>query len=130
MKIVIIQELLNNKNFICPKNSLSFENTVNAYYEEINKIVNDFLSMNSIKDISAFENSIKAIKKNLVEDETIPKIKEIDIPDDETKTDKQLIDLNDRQQCLLNMIIHTIDISNPAKPDKVSSQWTLSIFLS
>ena len=53
------------------------ENTVNAYYEEINKIVNDFLSMYSIKDISVFENSIKAIKKNLVEDESIPKIKEI-----------------------------------------------------
>ena len=53
-----------------------------------------------------------------------------DIPEDETKTNKQLIDLYDRQQCLLNMIIHTSDISNPAKPDKVSSQWTLSIFLS
>ena len=53
------------------------ENTVSAYYDEINKIVNDFLSMYSIKDISAFENSIKAIKKNLIEDETIPKIKEI-----------------------------------------------------
>ena len=50
------------------------ENTVNAYYDEINKIVNDFLSMYSIKDISAFENSIKAIKKNLIEDESIPKI--------------------------------------------------------
>ena len=51
-----------------------------------------------------------------------------DIPEDETKTNKQLIDLYDRQQCLLNMIIHTSDISNPAKPDKVSSQWTQRVY--
>ena len=53
------------------------EATVSAYYDEINKIVNDFLSMYSVKDFSTFENSIKAIKKNLIENGSIIKIKEI-----------------------------------------------------
>ena len=47
-----------------------------------------------------------------------------DIIDD----NKQLVDLYDRQQCLLNMIIHTSDISNPAKPDKISQQWTQRVY--
>ena len=50
-----------------------------------------------------------------------------DIPDDD-KNNKQLIDLYNRQQCLLNMIVHTSDISNPAKPDKVSEQWTKRVY--
>lgn len=41
---------------------------------------------------------------------------------------KKLIDLFDKQQCLLNMIIHSADISNPAKPDKVSAQWTQRVY--
>ena len=51
-----------------------------------------------------------------------------DIPDDDSKNNKQLIDLYNRQQCLLNMIIHTSDISNPAKPDRVSAQWTQRVY--
>ena len=51
-----------------------------------------------------------------------------DIPDDDNKDNKQLIDLYNKQQCLLNMIIHTSDISNPAKPDKISAQWTQRVY--
>ena len=50
-----------------------------------------------------------------------------DIPDDD-KNNKQLIELYNRQQCLLNMIVHSSDISNPAKPDKVSQQWTKRVY--
>jgi hypothetical protein len=50
-----------------------------------------------------------------------------DIPDD-SKNNKQLLELYNRQQCLLNMIVHTSDISNPAKPDKVSAQWTQRVY--
>ena len=53
------------------------EKTVNAYYEELNKIVNDFNSMYSMHDLSLIENSIKDIKKNLTEDKNIKKIKEV-----------------------------------------------------
>ena len=51
-----------------------------------------------------------------------------DISDDDSKNNKQLLDLYNRQQCLLNMVVHTSDISNPAKPDKVSSQWTQRVY--
>ena len=51
-----------------------------------------------------------------------------EISDDDSKNNKQLIDLYNRQQCLLNMIVHTSDISNPAKPDKVSAQWTQRVY--
>ena len=51
-----------------------------------------------------------------------------DIPDDDSKNNKQLIELYNRQQCLLNMIVHTSDISNPAKPDKISQQWTQKVY--
>ena len=51
-----------------------------------------------------------------------------DIPDDDSKNNKQLIELYNRQQCLLNMIVHTSDISNPAKPDKISQQWTQRVY--
>ena len=47
---------------------------------------------------------------------------------EDSKTNKQLIDLYDKQQCMLNMIIHTSDISNPAKPDKISQQWTQRVY--
>ena len=51
-----------------------------------------------------------------------------DIPEEDSKNNKELIDLYNRQQCLLNMIVHTSDISNPAKPDKVSQQWTQRVY--
>ena len=47
---------------------------------------------------------------------------------DDTKNNKELVSLFDQQQCLLNMIIHTADISNPAKPDKISGQWTERVY--
>ena len=41
---------------------------------------------------------------------------------------QKIIKLYDAQQCILNMIIHTADISNPGKPDKVSAQWTKRVY--
>ena len=51
-----------------------------------------------------------------------------DIPEDDSKNNKHLIELYNRQQCLLNMIVHTSDISNPAKPDKISQQWAQKVY--
>ena len=51
------------------------EKTVNAYFEELNKIMKDFFSMYSFYDYSQEESSIKDIKKYLSENENI--IKEI-----------------------------------------------------
>ena len=36
--------------------------------------------------------------------------------------------LFENQQCVLNMIIHCSDISNPAKPDKISNEWTKRVY--
>ena len=36
--------------------------------------------------------------------------------------------LFENQQCILNMIIHGSDISNPAKPDKISNEWTKRVY--
>ena len=36
--------------------------------------------------------------------------------------------LFENQQCILNMIIHASDISNPAKPDKISNEWTKRVY--
>lgn len=36
--------------------------------------------------------------------------------------------LFDAQQQVLNMLIHTSDISNPAKPNKISGQWTDRVY--
>ena len=33
-----------------------------------------------------------------------------------------------QKQCILNMIIHIADISNPGKPDKVSAGWTKRVY--
>ena len=36
--------------------------------------------------------------------------------------------LFDAQQCILNMGLHTADISNPAKPAKISEKWTDKVY--
>ena len=36
--------------------------------------------------------------------------------------------LFDAQQEVLNMVIHAADISNPAKPSKISQQWTDKVY--
>ena len=36
--------------------------------------------------------------------------------------------LFDAQQCILNMCLHTADISNPAKPSKISEGWTAKVY--
>lgn len=36
--------------------------------------------------------------------------------------------LFDAQQCILNMALHTADISNPAKPSKISEAWTKMVY--
>ena len=36
--------------------------------------------------------------------------------------------LFENQQCILNMIIHFSDISNPAKPNKISNEWTKRVY--
>ena len=36
--------------------------------------------------------------------------------------------LFDAQQEVLNMLIHAADISNPAKPSKISQQWTDKVY--
>ena len=36
--------------------------------------------------------------------------------------------LFDAQQEVLNMLIHSADISNPAKPSKISQQWTDKVY--
>ena len=38
--------------------------------------------------------------------------------------DVETAKLFDAQQCILNMCLHTADISNPAKPSKISEGWT------
>jgi hypothetical protein len=35
----------------------------------------------------------------------------------------------ENQQCILNMCIHTADISNPGKPSKISEEWTNRVYL-
>ena len=44
------------------------------------------------------------------------------------ENDEKMVKLYDSQQCILNMIIHTADISNPGKPDKVSAAWTKRVY--
>lgn len=41
---------------------------------------------------------------------------------------KNLAKLFDSQQCILNMILHTADISNPGKPTNVSAMWTKRVY--
>jgi hypothetical protein len=42
--------------------------------------------------------------------------------------DDDLGKLFENQQCILNMIIHGSEISNPAKPDKISNEWTKRVY--
>jgi hypothetical protein len=51
--------------------------TVNEYFDEINKIINDFFSMYSEQDYSIISSAIKDIKKTLLENENIIIKKEI-----------------------------------------------------
>ena len=46
----------------------------------------------------------------------------------DTENNKGLAKLFDTQQNMLNMIIHTSDISNPGKPDKISAEWTKRVY--
>jgi hypothetical protein len=41
---------------------------------------------------------------------------------------KKMVKLFDKQQDMLNMIIHSSDISNPGKPDKISALWTKRVY--
>ena len=50
------------------------------------------------------------------------------IYEDIEETNKKLNDLFDAQQSMFNMIMHTADISNPGKPDKISSEWTRRVY--
>ncbi len=42
--------------------------------------------------------------------------------------DNSLVKLFDTQQNMLNLIIHSADISNPGKPDKISGEWTKRVY--
>jgi hypothetical protein len=42
--------------------------------------------------------------------------------------DNSLVKLFDTQQNMLNLIIHSADISNPGKPDKISALWTKRVY--
>ena len=46
----------------------------------------------------------------------------------DTENNKGLAKLFDTQQNMLNMIIHTSDISNPGKPDKILAEWTKRVY--
>ena len=45
-----------------------------------------------------------------------------------SEDEENLGKLFENQQCILNMIIHGSDISNPGKPDKISSEWTKRVY--
>jgi hypothetical protein len=59
---------------------------------------------------------------NIVKGENFEKIFQ------ENDKNKSLVKLFDKQQDMLNMIIHTADISNPGKPDKISGEWTKRVY--
>jgi hypothetical protein len=46
----------------------------------------------------------------------------------EDNQEEDLGKLFENQQCVLNIIIHASDISNPAKPDKISNEWTKRVY--
>ena len=46
----------------------------------------------------------------------------------EDEDNKNIVKLFDKQQKIFNMIIHTADISNPGKPDKISYEWTKRVY--
>jgi hypothetical protein len=45
-----------------------------------------------------------------------------------SEDEENLGKLFENQQCILNMIIHGSDISNPGKPDKISNEWTKRVY--
>ena len=65
------------------------EKTVNAYFEELNKIMNEFFSMYSMYDIKQIEDSKNIIKNNLIENEKVIKTKEIIKKKSEKKDEKK-----------------------------------------
>ena len=71
---------------------------------------------NHQKILSAVKNKIESF--NIKKGKNIEKIFE----------ENNMIKLYENQQCLLNMIIHTSDISNPGKPDKISAEWTKRVY--
>ena len=66
--------------------------------------------------------------KTLAETYNIKKGKNFEDVFNENENDKSIVKLFDKQQNILNMIIHTADISNPGKPDKVSNEWTKRVY--
>ena len=66
--------------------------------------------------------------KTLAETYNIKKGKNFQNVFNESENDKSIVKLFDKQQNMLNMIIHTADISNPGKPDKVSNEWTKRVY--
>ncbi len=71
---------------------------------------------NHQKIVSAVKNKIESF--NIKKGNNIEKVFE----------ENNMIKLYENQQCLLNMIIHTSDISNPGKPDKISAEWTKRVY--
>ena len=74
-------------------------------------------------DMANHQKILSAVK-NKIESFNIKKGKNIEKIFEETN----MIKLYENQQCLLNMIIHTSDISNPGKPDKISGEWTKRVY--
>jgi hypothetical protein len=66
--------------------------------------------------------------KTLAETFNIKKGKNFENVFNEQKDNKSMVKLFDTQQTMLNMIIHTADISNPGKPDKISAEWTKRVY--
>ena len=66
--------------------------------------------------------------KTLAETFNIKKGKNFENIFNEQKDNKNMVNLFDTQQTMLNMIIHTADISNPGKPDKISGEWTKRVY--
>ena len=66
--------------------------------------------------------------KTLAETFNVKKGKNFENIFNEQKDNKSMVKLFDTQQTMLNMIIHTADISNPGKPDKISGEWTKRVY--
>ena len=116
-------KILSNKNFNIFQN-LSPEEYRISRRRMIDAVISTDMAKHT-KVVSAAKTKTELYE--VVKGRNFTKIFE-DIPDDDSKNNKQLIELYNRQQCLLNMIVHTSDISNPAKPDKVSQQWTQKVY--
>ena len=75
-------------------------------------------------------NHVKVLStmKTYTESYNIIKGKNFDKIYKENEDNNSLVKLFDTQQNMLNMIIHTSDISNPGKPDKISGEWTKRVY--